>query len=79
MKVLPYAIGGLLGGTLLKSLFKQPKAPPPPRPVTTDTARDAALRNDELLRRRGGAADIVTGSYGAEAPASATGKTTLGS
>jgi hypothetical protein len=28
--------------------------------VTQDTARDAALRNDELLRRRGGAADIVT-------------------
>jgi hypothetical protein len=79
MKVLlPYAIGGLLGGGLLKSLFKGPKKPPgPQQPVQRDDARDAALRNDELLRRRGGAADIVTGAYGAEAPPG--GKTTLGS
>jgi hypothetical protein len=79
MKILPYAIGGLLGGTLLKSLFHKPQTPPNPKPVTQDTARDAALRNDELLRRRGGAADVVTGAYGAEAPGGATGKATLGS
>lgn len=77
MKILPYAIGGLLGGTLLKSLFKKPHSPPTQQPVTREDARDAALRNDELLRRRGGAADIVTGAYGAEAPPG--GKTTLGS
>jgi hypothetical protein len=69
MKILPYAIGGLLGGGLLKSLFKKPKGPAVQQPVTRDDARDAALRNDELLKRRGGAADIVTGRYGAEAPA----------
>jgi hypothetical protein len=63
MNILPYAIGGLLGGTLLKSLFKKPKTPVAPKPVTQDTARDAALRNDELLRRRGGAADIVTSPW----------------
>lgn len=79
MKILPNAVGGLLGGTLLKSLFKSPRTPAPLQPVTRDDARDAALRNDELLRRRGGAADIVTGAYGAEAAPGATGKTTLGS
>lgn len=77
MKLLPFAIGGLGGGMLLKSLFKKPKPPAVQQPVTRDDARDAALRNDELLRRRGGAADIVTGAYGAEAPPG--GKVSLGS
>lgn len=78
MNILPYAVGGLLGGTLLKSLFKSKKPTPAPMPVTQDTARDKALRNDELLRRRGGAADIVTSPLGAPG-AVAAGKTTLGS
>jgi hypothetical protein len=67
----------LSGFSLVKSLFKKPSAPPIQQPVTRDDARDQAARQDELLRRRGGAADIVTGSYGAEAPPGA--KTTLGS
>lgn len=66
-------------GFLLKGLFNSPKPPPPQMPVTRDDAMTAAERQDALLRRRGGAADIVTGSYGAEPSAGATGKTTLGS
>lgn len=77
MNILPYAVGGLLGGTLLKKLFKSPKTPAMPGPVQRDDAREAAGRRDELLRRRGGAADVVTGSYGAPAPQG--GKVTLGS
>lgn len=75
------AITGLFpfsGLSLVKGLFGSPKPPSPAQPVTTDQARDQALRNDELLRRRGGAADLVTGAYGAEASPGTTGKTTLG-
>lgn len=77
MKLLPYAFG-LLGGTLLKGIFKKPKTPATPQPVTRDEARDSALRRDELTRRRGGAADLVTGQFGAPDTAP-SGKTTLGS
>jgi hypothetical protein len=50
----------------------------PARPIPTrDDAQDAADKQRELARRRGGAADMVTGAYGAEAGAG--GKTTLGS
>lgn len=72
--MMPLLMG--LGGGLLKSLFKSPKSPVQ-QAVQKDDARDAALRNDELLKRRGGAADMVTGAYGVAAPAG--GKTTLGS
>lgn len=58
-------------------LFKSPKPPTPPGPVTRDDARDAAARNAELLKRRGGAADMLTGNGGAEAGAGS--KTMLGS
>jgi hypothetical protein len=58
-------------------IVKSPgKAPTPLPSVTRDTVRDRAAQEDELRRRRGGAADILTGSSGAEA--GATGKTTLG-
>lgn len=77
MKILSTALpfGGL---GLLAGLLHKPKAPPPVKPVTVDQAAQAAARQDELLRRRGGAADIVTGASGAEAAPAATGKTTLG-
>lgn len=78
MQYAPYAVGGLLGGTLLKALFKKPKATPQPAPPTRDDARDKAARELELAKRRGGAADIVTGPYGAEPSASSIGKTSLG-
>lgn len=77
MKIAKFLISP--AAALLKGVFKKPEAPPAPRQATRADARDQALRNDELLRRRGGAADMVTGSYGAEAPAGATGKTLLGS
>jgi hypothetical protein len=79
MNILPYAAGGLIGGTILKSLFSKPKPPPAVQPVTRDDAMTAAERQDALLRRRGGAADIVTGAYGAEPGTGSIGKTTLGS
>lgn len=79
MNILPYAVGGLVGGTILKSLFHKPKPPAAAQPVTRDDAMTAAERQDALLRRRGGAADIATGAYGAEPGLGAVGKTTLGS
>lgn len=54
--------------------FKKPGAPP--APVTRDSVLDAADRDDELRKRRGGAADILTGAAGAEA--GTPGKTILG-
>lgn len=77
-KVLPYAIGGLLGGTLLKKMFKKPKVTPQPGPPTRDEAREEALKRDALARRRGGAADMVSGPYGGEPASSSIGKTSLG-
>lgn len=69
--------GGGLFGALVKSIFKKPKTPEQIKPVTRDDARDRAAADQELLRRRGGAADILTGNSGAEAPAGS--KITLGS
>lgn len=61
-------------------LFKKPKAAAAPLPTAQpDDARAEADRADALRRRRGGAADMVTGLGGTEAGAGATGKTTLGS
>lgn len=59
-------------------LLKTPGKPPAPlAAVTRDDARDQATQADELRRRRGGAADLLTGAGGAEL-AGGTGKTTLG-
>lgn len=56
-------------------LFKKPKLPAPaPAPTRDDVAREA-IRDDELRKRRGGAADMLTGAGGAEA--AATGVKTL--
>jgi hypothetical protein len=61
----------------MKLLAPKIKKPPPaPRAVTRDDAREAAERDDELRKRRGGAADMITGALGSEA--GATGKTQLG-
>jgi len=58
-----------------------PKAPKLPAPLPTPTFDDAAAKtatSDELARRRGGAADVITGAGGAEASAGSTGKALLG-
>jgi hypothetical protein len=63
------AIGSVIGAPL-KALGLIPKIPKPPPPlplVTRDDARDAAAKADELRQRRGGLADVITGSGGAEA------------
>lgn len=66
----------------LKLLGLVPKVPKPnsgpmvPKAATRDDARDAAMLEDDLRKRRGGAADILTGGMGAEAGAG--GKTQLG-
>lgn len=75
--VLP-AVFGVAG--LGASLLKKKKPDAPVQPLTGATRDDAAARtaiNDELLRRKGGAADILTGVRGAEAP-SGGGKLVLG-
>lgn len=75
------AVGGLVGYGLSKLLKPKKSATSPAAlpPVTRDSVREDADRRDALRRRRGGAADMVTGNYGAEASAAAVGKQTLGS
>jgi len=48
------------------------------RTVTRDDARDSANLQDELRRRRGGAADLLSGTGGAEAAGGSTGSSALG-
>ena len=50
-----------------------------PGPVTRDDAREAADRDRELRMRRGAAADMLTGTQGAEAAASSIGRIVTGS
>lgn len=67
-------------GAALKAIGVISTPAPPPAPLPTVTRDDAAARsaaNDELLRRKGGSADILNGTGGAEAPLSG-GKLTLG-
>lgn len=63
-----------------KLLGLVPKAPKLPAPLPAPTTDDAAAQTnmqDELARRRGGAADVITGAGGAEA-SGGTGKALLG-
>lgn len=61
----------------MKALFGGMKKAPGPTPaVTRDDARDAGELEENIRKRRGGAADILTGGMGAEA--GATGRTKLG-
>ncbi len=65
----------------ISSALKQ-KVPSLPAPIATPTRDDARAQisaEDALRKRRGGAADILTGTSGAEAPPGSTGKQTLGS
>lgn len=71
--------GGLLGG--IGSLLGIGKKKPPmqTRPVTRDAATEQAEASDALQRRRGAAADMITGTRGAEAAASSVGRLVVGS
>ncbi|WP_374650317.1 hypothetical protein [Rhizorhabdus sp.] len=65
---------------LYRAVGMLPKAPKLPTPTPAPTRDDAAAAieaEDELRRRRGGAADILNGSSGVE-PAMPGGKQTLG-
>ena len=73
------AVGSVISAPF-KLLGLVPKAPTLPAPVpvaTRDDAMSAIQTQDELARRRGGAADMITGAGGAE-PTTPTGKALLG-
>lgn len=80
-KVFGTLAGGLLGGPLIKAIAGGGKKKKPIQPLPQATRDDAAAladQEDELRRRKGGAADILTGVTGAEAALSG-GKLVLGS
>jgi hypothetical protein len=68
--------------SFIASLFAMPKGmakpPAPPPIVTRDDAAALAAQNDELAKRQGASADLLTGVRGAEALANQTGKLVLG-
>lgn len=66
---LPMLAGGLFGSKIIKAVLGGgKKAPVQPLPqASRDDAAAAIARDDELRRRKGAAADILTGSGGAEA------------
>lgn len=81
MSFLTTALGGLIGGPILKSLFggkkkKQEAQTPVPTP-TRNMAAEAAARSDLLAKRRGAVANLMLGASGAEA--NVGGGTKLGS
>lgn len=73
-------VGKILSAPLKAlGIISTPGKPPAPLPtVTRDTAAASIATEDELRKRRGGAADNITGAAGAEAPLTG-GKLTLGS
>jgi hypothetical protein len=73
-------IGGLVGGLFGKIFGGGPKQQTiqPPATVTRDDAASAVSASDALARRQGSAADILTGTRGAEALSGSTGKLVLG-
>jgi hypothetical protein len=87
LPLIPALIGGVASAAASKLLSPKKSAAaaaaPPTihqlRPATRDDAREGIERDNELRRRRGGAADIITGRRGAEAAAGSTGKLVLGS
>jgi len=71
-------LGGLVG-TLFGAIFGGKKAAPPVAPLPTVSRDDAASStSDALARRQGAAADMLTGSRGAEAASGTTGKLVIG-
>lgn len=72
---LPLAFG-LVGGIASKLLAPKAQAAPAPTPIPTrNAAQEAAMKSDQVARRRGVAANMLLGATGAE---SSAGKTALG-
>lgn len=72
--------GGLLGGAAsLLGIGGSKKARPVQRPVRRDPEMEAIEEADALRRRKGAAADLITGTRGAEAAQGAIGRLVLGS
>lgn len=67
---------GLLGAQLLKG---GPKQGAVQAPVSRDSAIVQQAADDALARRKGAAADILTGTSGAEATPGMTGRLVVGS
>ncbi len=65
-KALKLALGPI-AGTLLGLGGKKKKLPAPLPQATRDDAAAMVAQEDELRRRQGAAADMLTGSTGAEA------------
>lgn len=63
-----------------KAIFGSKKKPRPvQRPMRRDEEREAIEEADALRRRKGAAADLITGVRGTEASAGSTGRLVLGS
>lgn len=73
--------GGLIGGPLIKAISGGGKKKTPIQPLPSATRDDATelarQQAEELRRRKGSAADMLTGATGAEAALSG-GKLVLG-
>jgi hypothetical protein len=68
MSAVMNAVVGGVAGLLLKPFKSKPKQPVAQPIATRNEAREAAMRSDALTKRAGYAANIATGSAGAEAP-----------
>ena len=77
MSGLANAFFGLAG--LLFHPFGNKQGPKPLPQVSRDAADATLAAQDELAKRRGGAADMMNGTTGYEAGASATGRLVVGS
>lgn len=65
-KVAKFVTGGAVGLAMNLLGGKPKKGPVAPGPAAQDDAAEMAEREDELRRRRGAAADMITGTGGAE-------------
>lgn len=65
--------------SLIGSIIKTPKPPVMLPAPTRDDARQQMRDEDALRRRQGAAADIVTGTSGAEAGSGSVGRLVVGS
>lgn len=74
-----FGIGGLVAKALGVGGKKKARPVLEPRPVQRDLEREAVADADALLRRKGAAADLITGTRGAEASAGSIGRLVVGS